>query len=150
MEVIDRVRELAENYVAAHGIEIVDIIYRREAQGVVLRLLVDKPHGITLKECEDMNNYLSALLDKEEVIDGRYILEVSSPGLDRPIITDRDFERAMGKALNVTTYEPVDGRKAHAGMLIGMDRDSIVIESSGVSTVIPRSKIAKAVLRIEF
>ena len=97
-----------------------------------------------------MNNYLSELLDKEDVIPDSYTLEVASPGLDRPIATDRDFERAMGRTLEVTTYEPIDMRKTHEGILIGMDKEKIVIESRGISVVIPRDKIARARLRVEF
>ena len=121
-----------------------------EYSGMTLKLLVDTPEGIKIAECESLNNYLNELLDKEEVIGEHYLLEVSSPGLDRPMKTDRDFERAMGKALEVTTYVPIDGRKSHKGKFVGMDKDTIVIESSGVSIVIPKTAIALARLKIEF
>lgn len=150
MEVIDRVKELIAGYLAENNIDLVDIIYRREQQGMVLRLLVDTPSGITIDECEGLNNFLSETLDKEGAINEHFILEISSPGLDRPIITDRDFERSLGKALDITTYEPIDGKKAHTGKLIGFTSENIVIEFDGISTVIPRMKIAKAVLKIEF
>lgn len=149
MEAADRVKELIAPYLAENEIELVDIVYRRESQGMVLRLSVDKEGGIRLSECEELNNYLSAKLDEESLIDERYILEVSSPGLDRPIKTDRDFRRAMAKELEIDTYEPVDGKKHMAGRLIGMDDAAIVIESSGISAVIPKSKIAMARLMIE-
>ncbi len=150
MEIADRVNQLIENYLEEHGIELVDITYRRDRDGMVLRLLVDKPEGIKISECEELNNFLSEALDKENVINERHILEVSSPGLDRPMKTDRDFTRAMGKVLDVTTYEPIDGRKMHEGRLIGLEKEHIVIESGEISTVIPRGKIARAVLKIEF
>lgn len=151
MEIIERVKELARDYLETNGIELVEMTYRREQDGMCLRLLVDKPGGIVVRECEDLNNFLSDALDNALTINERYLLEVSSPGLDRPIVTDRDFERSMGTALIVTTYEPVDGRKAHEGKLIGMDKENnIVIESNGISTVIPRGKIARAVRKIEF
>ena len=149
MEIIDKVREITENYLKERSIEIVDIIYRREQPGMVLRILADKPEGITIAECEEINNFLSEAIDKEDVIQDRYTLEVSSPGLDRPIKTDRDFERAMGRILEITTYERIDDRKTHDGTLIGMDKENIVIESDEVSTVIPRNKIALARLKIE-
>ncbi len=150
MDIIERVKELIANYLEEYSIELVDITYRREQGGMVLRLIVDKAGGINLKECEELNNYLSETLDKENTINERYLLEVSSPGLDRPIRTDRDFERAMGREIDITTYEPIDGRKTHMGRLIGMDKEKAVIESNGTSTVIPRAKIARAVLKIEF
>lgn len=148
MELVDRVRDIAKGYIEERGIEIVDIIFRRESQGLVLRILADTPEGITVKECEEFNNFLSAALDEEDAIQDRYILEVASPGLDRPIKTDRDFERAMGKRLEITTYERIDEKKAHEGILIGMDKENAVIETNGISTVIPRDKIALARLKI--
>jgi ribosome maturation factor RimP len=92
---------------------------------------------------------LSELLDTEDVIQEHYIIDVSSPGLDRPIKTDRDFERSIDKTLEITTYEPIDGRKTHEGRLVGIAKDGIVVESKGISTVIPRSKIAVARLKID-
>lgn len=150
MEVIGRIKEIAEDYIEERGIEIVDITFRRESPGLVLRILADKPGGITVSECEGLNKFLSEALDKEDIIQDRYILEVSSPGLDRPIKTDKDFSRSMGKTLEITAFEAIDGRKMHEGVLMGMDKDSIVIESDGVSTVIPKAKIALARLRLEF
>jgi len=148
MEITDRVNSLIHGYLEENGIELVDIIYRREQGGMVLRLLVDTTEGITIAECERLNNYLSEVLDKEEVIDERFLLEVASPGLDRPLVTDRDFERVMGKELDVRTYEPIDGGREHSGKLIGMDKENIVVESALISVVIPKAKIAKATRKI--
>ncbi len=150
MEVIDRVNSLIERYLQEHGIELVDIIYRREQGGMVLRLLVDTPEGITIEQCEKLNNFLSEELDKEDVIEEHFMLEVCSPGLDRALSTDSDFARVMGKELFVHSYEPIDGSREHEGRLIGIDKESIVIESDGISTVIPRVKISKARLKIDF
>ncbi|MDD5437204.1 MAG: ribosome maturation factor RimP [Candidatus Omnitrophica bacterium] len=150
MEVTDRVKSLIEQYLEKSGIELVDITYKREQGGMVLRLLADTADGITIDECERLNNYLSEVLDREDVIAERFILEVASPGLDRPLVTDRDFTRVMGKELYIRMYEPIDGTREHQGRLMGMNSDSIVIESEGVSTVIPRTKIAKATLKLEF
>lgn len=150
MEVTDRVLGLAEGYLKEKGIELVEITYRRErGHGMVLRLLVDTPAGISVAECEALNNYLSEILDKEDVISEYYVLEVSSPGLDRPIKTDRDFERAMGRELDITTYQPIDAKRAYEGNLVGMDKDNIVIENGDISTVIPKKTIAIARLKIE-
>lgn len=150
MEITEHVSELVSEYLKNNNVELVDVIYRREQGGMTLRLVVDKSNGITLGECEALNNYLSERLDKEDVINEHFILEVSSPGLDRPVTTDRDFERVMNKDLDITTYMAIDSRKTHEGKLVGMDKDNIVIESNGVSTVIPRSTIARARLKINF
>ena len=150
MEVVDRVREIAEVYLKDHGIELLDIVFRREGPVLVLRIVADTLEGITVSECTGLNNFLSEALDREDVIQDRYTLEVSSPGLDRPIKTDRDFERSMGKELEFTTFEAIDGRKTHEGVLAGMNKDNVVIERQGISTVIPRIKIALARLKVEF
>ncbi len=150
MEIIERVKELIAGYLEQHDIELVEIIYRREQEGMVLRLLADTPQGIIIKECENLNNYLSDVLDKEDFISDHYIIEVSSPGLDRPIVTDRDFVRAMGKALEISLYEPIGGKRHHEGKLAEADKDNIAIDSGGVRITLPRNKIAKAVLKIEF
>jgi ribosome maturation factor RimP len=150
MEIVDRVRQIAQGYADQRDIEIIDIIYRREQPGMVLRIVADTTAGITIAECEGISKFLSEELDKEDVIQDHYTLEVSSPGLDRPIKTDRDFQRAMGKLIEVMTYEPIDGKKARDGSLIGMDKETIVVESDGISTVIPRNKIALARLKLEF
>lgn len=149
MDVIEQVKSLIAEYLQQNGVELVDISYKRESGGMTLRLLVDTLPGISIAECEAINNFLSETLDRENVIDQHYLLEVNSPGLDRPIKTDRDFERSMGRDLVVHTYERVDDKKDHSGRLIGMDKENIVMESEGVSTVIPRRSIAMARLRIE-
>ena len=150
MEIVDRVKETAEVYLQEHGIELVDIVFRREGSGLVLRIVADTADGITVSECTGLNKFLSEVLDREDVIQDRYTLEVSSPGLDRPIKTDRDFERSMGKELEFTLGEAIDGRKTHEGVLIGIDKENVVVERQGISTVIPRIKIALARLKIDF
>lgn len=150
MEIIDRVREIAEVYLKEHVIELIDIVFRREGPVLVLRIIADTAGGITVSECTGLNKFLSEALDREDVIQDRYTLEVSSPGLDSPIKTNRDFERSMGKELEFTTFEAIDDRKTHEGVLVGMDKDNVVIERQGISTVIPRNKIALARLKIDF
>ena len=149
-EIIERVKALIGKYLDESGVELIEMTYRREQGGMTLRLLADTPEGITIAKCEEINGYMGELLDKENVIDEHYVIEVSSPGLDRPITTDRDFERSLGRELDITTYAPVDERKTHEGKLIGVDKENVVIESAGVSVVIPKNKIARARLKIEF
>ena len=148
--IIERAKELIGPYLKESGIELVDMTYRRESGGMTLRLLVDTPEGISIDECEAVNNAMSGILDKEDFVDEHYVIEVSSPGLDRPIKSDRDFERSLGKELEVTTFCPIDARKMHMGRLAGMNREEIVLEANGISTIIPRDKIAVARLHVEF
>ncbi|MBP7056112.1 MAG: ribosome maturation factor RimP [Candidatus Omnitrophica bacterium] len=150
MEILERVQELLTPYLSEHGIELVEITYKRMQEGMTLRLLVDTPAGVRMDECEALNNFLSETLDRENVIEEHYLIEVSSPGLDRPMKTDRDFERNLGKDIEVTTYEAIDGRKTHEGRFVGMNKEEIVMERGGVSVVIPRNKIALARQKLEF
>ena len=150
MEILERVNELIADYLSEHGIELLDMSYRREAQGMVLRLLVDTQEGIRLSECGALNNFLSERLDSENLIDTRYIIEVSSPGLDRPLKTDRDFQRVIGRDLEIDTHEPVAAKNHIVGTLVRLDAVSVEVESSGARTVIPREKIARARQKIDF
>ena len=150
MDIIERVKELIAGYLQQNRMELIDITYKREQDGMTLRLIVDTPQGVTIDECEALNNYLSGILDNESIVDEHYLLEVASPGLDRPLVTDKDFERSIGKDLDITTYQAIDGRKTHEGNLAGMDKENIVIESKGVSVVIPKKIIARARLSIKF
>mgnify|MGYP001587088384 CR=1 FL=1 len=150
IKIIERIKELIGPYLDATGIEPVDMTYRRESSGMTIRLLVDTPEGVRIDECEAVNKALSELLDKEDFISERYVIEVSSPGLDRPIRTDRDFERSIGKKLDLTTFGPIDGRKTHSGILVAISDAEVILASGGLSAIIPRDKIAMARLKIEF
>ncbi|MFH1189113.1 MAG: ribosome maturation factor RimP [Candidatus Omnitrophota bacterium] len=149
-KIIESIREMMGPFLNEKGIELVDVTYRRESSGMTLRLLVDTPEGIRVDECEAVNNALGDMLDKEDLISEHYLIEVSSPGLDRPIRTDRDFERTLGKELEITTFAPIDGSRSHKGVLVGINGLEAVLEAGGISVAIPRDKIAMAKLNIEF
>lgn len=149
-QIIESVKALVDSYLKDHAIELVDVIYRRESPGMVLRLLVDTAEGITIEECEDLNKYLSEVLDKESVIEDHFVLEVSSPGLDRALKTDRDFERVAGNELMITTFEPIEGKRVIEGKLVSSDKEKLFIEAVDKTIIVPRAKIAKATLKIEF
>ena len=118
---------------------------------MVLRVLLDKPSHITIDECGKINNELSERLDEANIIEEHYVLEVSSPGLDRPIIKRMDFERALGKDIRVSTYGPIDGKNVFIGKLLGIGDLTIVVEDKeGISTEIELKKIARAKLEIAF
>jgi len=149
MEVIQRVTEILGSIIEGKGIGVTDITYKREGTRMALRILLDKPGGITLNECGSINNDLSDMLDKGNVISERYILEISSPGLDRPIKERRDFEKSLGKKIRVATYANIEGKNVFIGKLLGISESAIVIEEkNGISTEIPQNKIAKARLEI--
>ena len=145
-----RIQDLIDDYLVEHQIEVVEMAYKRINGEMTLQLFVDTPNGIRMEECEALNKHVGEVIERENVIESHYVVEVSSPGLDRPLKTDRDFERNLGKDIELTTYEPIDGRRAHDGRYVGMDKEKIVVEKDGISTVIPRNKIAVARLKIEF
>ena len=150
MEVIERIRELLEPIANERKFYIVDITYRREGGKLALRILADKEGGITMDDCTGLSNELSELLDRENIIEEQYVLEVSSPGLDRKLNKDEDFAWAAGKRIKVTTYAPLDGKNVFVGVLAGLTDGTIVVsEKEGISTEIPRDKIASARLVTE-
>ncbi len=149
MDIVNKVTEILKPIAERRKIKIVDITYKRKGSTMVLRILLDKIDGITIDECSQVNNELSEVVDKENVMDEHYVLEVSSPGIDRPMKTDEDFQQALNKYIKVTTYAPIDGKNVFIGKLLGICESTIVVEDNeGISTEIPREKIAKARLEI--
>jgi len=155
-EVVDRVSALAENLLAPQGMELVDIEYKREGRHMVLRLFVDRDGGITLDDCALVSRELSEILDVEDFISENYTLEVSSPGLNRPLKKESDYERYRGRLIKVKTFELVadeagNPRKTFLGDLGGLV-DGVVILNlrEGQIARIPFDKIAKANLEFEF
>ncbi len=138
------------------GMELVDIEFARAGRESVLRLFIDKQGGVTLDDCADVSRELSAILDVEDVIPGHYSLEVSSPGLDRPLKNPADYERFAGCLVRVRTYEalPDDAgnkRKIFIGRLVGLVDGNVAMKlSEGQTASIPLEKIAKANLEFEF
>jgi ribosome maturation factor RimP len=150
-DIVTQVKAILQPIADEAGAEIVEIIYKRISGDMVLRVLVDKADGISINECADINNKLGEALEKSDIIGGHYILEVSSPGLDRPIKDEKDFERNMGKSVRVSTYAPVDGKSFFVGKLIGLNEGAIVVETEEeIAVEIPRKSIAKCVRQIAF
>ena len=149
--IIEKVRELASPLLSEAGVELVDLTYRRESGGMTLRFAVDKAGGITVGECGILNRKIEAVLDEADPIEGSYILEVQSPGLDRKLVKTSDFERTIGKDIFVVTYGPVENKREFTGKLKWVGEESIKIEfPTGGEVTIPRNMIAKAKLHFEF
>ncbi len=147
---VEAVYRLAEPVAAALGLEVIDIEFRREGPGWVLRLFIDKPGGITLDDCTAMSRELSPVLDVEDLIEHAYHLEVSSPGATRPLKTDRDLERYRGRRVRVSTYEKIGDRKTFIGQLVSYTAETIDVEEETVGRVsLPRTAVAKANLELD-
>lgn len=134
-----------------HQFELVDVEYVKEAGNWYLRAYIDKEGGITVDDCEIISRTLSDWLDKEDFIEGSYTLEVSSPGLGRPLKKDKDFERSLGEEVEIRLYKPRDKQKEFAGVLKGYDKDTVTIETEdGAEDVFTRSEIALIRLAFDF
>ena len=112
-----KTEELLQPLVDAHGFELVDVEYVKEAGNWYLRAYIDKPGGIAVDDCEVISRALSDKLDEEDYIEDSYILEVSSPGLGRPLKKDKDFQRSIGKEIEVRTLRAIDKQKEFTGIL---------------------------------
>jgi len=142
---LTRLRAAVEPLLQSEGCEFVDVEYRREGRGWVLRLFLDKPGGVTLDDCQRVSEQVGDLLDVEDLIPTAYTLEVSSPGLDRPLKRPEDFVRFAGRAVRVSTVTPVEGQHHFAGTLRGCEGEVVLLELAGSRLVrIPRGAISRA------
>ncbi|MBI4678294.1 MAG: ribosome maturation factor RimP [Elusimicrobia bacterium] len=123
--------------------ELVDLEHLREGGKWVLRLYVDKEGGVTLDDCEYLSDRVGAALDSSDVIERSYVLEISSPGLDRVIKKDRDFQRFEGSAVRVTLSTEVEGRRRLAGRLLGLQGGEVLVETEGRTWRVPRCDVAE-------
>lgn len=125
-----RTEKLIAPVIAENKFELVDVEYVKEGSSWYLRVYIDKPGGITIDDCELVSRALSDMLDQEDFIEDAYILEVSSPGLSRPLKKDKDFERNMGKEVEVYLFRPIDNQKEFRGILKSYDKNTIHISVS--------------------
>ena len=117
--------------VEAQGFELVDVEYVKEGSNYYLRAYIDKPQGITVDDCEVVSRAFSQMLDEEDFIEEAYIMEVSSPGLGRPLKKEKDYKRSMGKELEIRTYRAVNREKEFYGILTAYDENSVTIDCEG-------------------
>jgi len=150
--VTQRVWELAEPVVLAAGLELVDVQYRPEGGRLVLRLLLDRPEGgVTLEEITRTARELGDVLDAHDPVPGRYHLECSSPGLNRPLVREAHYARAVGKQVRVRTREPLNARRQFRGRLASVSAEGVtVVEQGDVSAFIPFAAIERANVEFEF
>lgn len=136
--------------VAEAGFELVDVEYVKEAGNWYLRGYIDKTEGITVNDCEAVSRRFSDELDKNDFIEDSYIMEISSPGLDRPLKKEKDFIRSMGKLVEVRTYRPIEKQKEFCGTLHAYDDNSVTIDEDGTLRTFEKKDIALIRLAIEF
>jgi ribosome maturation factor RimP len=150
-QITEAVEKLAVPILEQEGLELVDIEYKKEGANWFLRVFIDREdRPVDLDDCSRVSEKLSDELDREDPIPGAYILEVSSPGAERPLKKENDFQKAIGKTVHVTTYEPVDGQKVFEGVLTQYDGTTLTVQEKKKSYDIPREKVAKARLSVVF
>lgn len=141
-----QVERFMAEILAGTDFELVDVEYVKERDWY-LRVFVDKAGGIDLDDCQALSERLSDKLDETDIINGAYILEVSSPGIDRILKKDRDFVREAGKVVDVTLYAPLDGKKFFVGQLVSRDKNFLHLKDVAP---LPRDKVAQVRLHIDF
>jgi ribosome maturation factor RimP len=147
-----KVERLVEKVASDHGIELVEVEYKKEGGRWYLRVFIDKEGGVTLGDCQLVSQELGALLDVHDLISHRYILEVSSPGLTRPLAKERDYQRAVGRLVKIKTRTPIGDKNVWVGVIKGIAGGELIlsINKGKDELVIPLSNIAKAKLEIGF
>lgn len=153
-KVTEIVEELLTDILEQEQLELVDIEYVKEGKSWFLRVFIDKENGVDIDDCGLVSEKLGEKLDAVDPIQQNYFLEVSSPGAERPLKKQQDFIRAVGKHVNIKTYEPIDGSKEFEGTLLSYDENeitlSIKIKTRTKEITIPTEKIAKARLAVIF
>lgn len=155
-DIIKGVRDILEEYVQDKELEVYNVEYRKEGPEWKLRIYLDKPADceqeyVNIEECEGAIRYLSDKMDELNLIDRAYTIEVSSPGMDRELIKDTDFDRFAGRIVEVRLYEPMDGRKAFEATLLGRTEEDVIrLDDEGTVLEIPHKKISKINLAVIF
>ncbi len=158
VDLVQHVRGVAERVAGTHGLEIFDVQFRREAAGMVLRVQIDRPgpaataeDSVSVEDCAKVSRDLSAALDVEDAVPMAYTLEVSSPGLDRPLRNAADYERFAGRRAKLVMREAVDGQTYFKGRLGGIDGRHVIIDTDqGRRHLVPLGIITRANLEVEF
>lgn len=149
-KVEDIVEELAIPILDELGYELVDVEYVKGGNNWYLRIYIDKPGGVTIDDCQKASEQISDKLDEVDPIPHNYFLEVSSPGIDRPLKKDKDFERYKGRKVDVKLYKAVDGSKSFTGELIGLEDGNILIRVDGEVISFNKDEVAIVRLAVEF
>ena len=155
---LDTIRAIAERVAQARGLEVWDIQSRRETTGHVVRVFIDRPgpaatpdESVSVEDCAEVNRELSTILDVEDPLPFAYTLEVSSPGLNRPLRSDGDYRRFAGRLAKIVVSQAVDNQKAFEGRLRGVENDAVLLEApNGRMHRLPLRLITRGRLEVEF
>ena len=146
-DILEKIRAIAGPVAAAEGLELVEVELGGAGGRTILRVFIDKAGGVSLDDCSSISRSVSAALDVEDPLDGAYDLEVSSPGLDRPLRTPEHFQKYAGQKVRVKTFGPVpecENRKTFVGTLKGFDGGKVAVDVDGKVFQVPHPQISKA------
>ena len=143
-ELVNVIWERLAPEIEEQGYELVEVEYGQHGGTYILRLFIDREGGVTLDDCVDISPYVGALLDKDRIVEDRYMLEVSSPGIDRPVRKPRDFERFEGEYIKIQTVSPIEGRRRFNGTLKGYRDGLVSVEIDGAIHEIHIENVNKA------
>ncbi|MEM9304920.1 MAG: ribosome maturation factor RimP [Pseudomonadota bacterium] len=151
MAVKDQVEALLQPVIEDLGYEFVGLELNPHASNGMLRIYIDEPEqGVGLEDCERVSREVSAQLDVHDPIKGQYNLEISSPGMDRPLFTLEHFERFSGEVVALSALAPVEGRRKFKARIVGVDDGTVVLDQDGTEYRVPHANVAKARLVPEF
>lgn len=145
-QIVERVDQLAGEVSESLGVQLVDVELVNEGGTRILRVYIEKDGGVGLNDCEAVSRRLDKRLDEESMLDFSYVLEVSSPGLERKLKKDREYDIFAGRTIAISTYAPIEGRRRFEGILRGLENDIVLVEESDTLVQIPKDKISKAQL----
>ena len=149
-QILETIEGYLEPILAEFKFELVDVEYVKEGPNYYLRIYIDKEGGVTIQDCQITSRAIEAVLDKEDPIEEPYILEVSSPGLDRVLKKDREFERFKGRLVDVKLYKAMEGEKNYTATLVGKTDDKLYLEDEGVKLEFDMKNVAVVRLAIVF
>ena len=142
-KVSDSVFALVSPIAESFGLEVIEVLYEKKYDGMNLTVVIDKDGGVTIDDCERLHRAIDAPLDELDPIDVPYTLNVSSPGIDRPLKLERDYKRNLGKDICVKLYQPRDGKKEYTGTLVAYDAETFTVEANGKQTTFNKKDTAK-------
>lgn len=149
-KVADSVFQLVEPIAESLGLTVLEVEYTKKFDGMNLTVIIDKEGGVTIDDCEALHRAIDAPLDKLDPIETAYTLNVSSPGLDRPLKSDWDYKRNLGKKIKVKLYKPMDGKKVFDGVLTGYDADTFTLDTGKTQLTFVKKETAQVLPIIEF
>ena len=144
------VADLIKPTLEGNGIELVDVEYKKTGKIWVLRVFIDKNQEVTVHDCQELSREIEDLIEIHELIDDHYVLEVSSPGLNRPLKKDTDFLRNKGKRIQIKTYSPINNKKENVGTVIDFVNGTLFLEDKKDILKVSLTEIAQAKLIIKF